>query len=63
MKEDGYYENRAAAYNAAKEFLLRRPGELTGWFVCKRKTGDFALWPMAPQSIPPKSYKIVDEVY
>ena len=55
------YESRVTAYNEASELLKARPKMLPGWFVCKRKGGDFVLWPMV--GMPPKTYRVVDEVF
>jgi hypothetical protein len=66
MNEKGCHESQASAYNAAHDMIavskqLNHP--LTGVYVCRRKTGDYICWPIHPKSLPPKSYKIVDEVF
>lgn len=64
--DQGGYDNRAAAYNGAMDTLrvaAKHGNPITGVFVCRRKQGDFVVWPMVAGSQPPKSYKIVDEVF
>lgn len=64
--DQGGYDNRAAAYNGAVDTLqvaAKHGNPVEGVFVCRRKSGDFVVWPMVAGSSVPKSYEIVDEIY